>query len=141
MSLYRRSCASFCRSTNPYGDSVYCRLTSVPLLFQPTVKNEGSHYMEPGHWFISLYNDDGDPHEVSFVASVSEDMTTNCPNGCSGKGECLAGHCQCFAGFGGEDCSESELRPLLYLLKIRLIHNSGLLAESTWQRCITRTEI
>ncbi|XP_063233060.1 LOW QUALITY PROTEIN: teneurin-m [Bacillus rossius redtenbacheri] len=73
----------------------------------PTVKKEVTHFMDPGHWFLSLYNDDGDPQEVSFVAAVAEDLTQNCPNGCSGKGECLLGHCQCSSGFGGEDCSES----------------------------------
>lgn len=64
--------------------------------------------MEQGHWFLSLYNDDGDPQEVTFVAAVADDMTHNCPNGCSGKGECLMGHCQCNPGFGGDDCSESK---------------------------------
>nr|CAD7592846.1 unnamed protein product [Timema genevievae] len=73
----------------------------------PTVKKEVTHFMDPGHWFLSLYNDDGDPQEVSFIAVVAEDMTQNCPNGCSGKGECLLAHCQCNPGFGGEDCSES----------------------------------
>ncbi|XP_034187283.2 teneurin transmembrane protein Ten-m isoform X3 [Osmia lignaria lignaria] len=73
----------------------------------PSIKKEVTHYMEPGHWFLSLYNDDGDPQEVSFIAIIAEDMTHNCPNGCSGKGECLLGHCQCNPGFGGEDCSES----------------------------------
>ncbi|KAG7197898.1 hypothetical protein KM043_016142 [Ampulex compressa] len=73
----------------------------------PSIKKEVTHYMEPGHWFLSLYNDDGDPQEVSFIAMIAEDMTHNCPNGCSGKGECLLGHCQCNPGFGGEDCSES----------------------------------
>ncbi|KAJ1529492.1 hypothetical protein ONE63_006265 [Megalurothrips usitatus] len=73
----------------------------------PVMKKEVSHYLEQGHWFLSLYNDDGDPQEVSFMAEVSEDLTTNCPNGCSGKGECVLGHCQCKPGFGGEDCSES----------------------------------
>lgn len=29
------------------------------------------------------------------------------PNGCSGNGQCLGGHCQCNAGFGGESCNES----------------------------------
>ncbi|XP_025831537.1 teneurin-m isoform X2 [Agrilus planipennis] len=73
----------------------------------PSVRKEVTHYMEQGHWFLSLYNDDGDPQEVVFVANVADDMTHNCPNGCSGKGECLMGHCQCNPGFGGDDCSES----------------------------------
>ncbi|KAK0093016.1 hypothetical protein PV326_000107, partial [Microctonus aethiopoides] len=74
---------------------------------QPSIKKEVTHYMEPGHWFLSLYNDDGDPQEIAFIAIIAEDMTHNCPNGCSGKGECLLGHCQCNPGFGSEDCSES----------------------------------
>ncbi|XP_065159892.1 teneurin-m isoform X3 [Atheta coriaria] len=72
-----------------------------------SVKKEVTHYMEQGHWFLSLYNDDGDPQEVTFIAVIADDMTHNCPNGCSGKGECLMGHCQCNPGFGGDDCSES----------------------------------
>ncbi|KAF5270057.1 hypothetical protein FQA39_LY08469 [Lamprigera yunnana] len=73
----------------------------------PSVRKEVTHYMEQGHWFLSLYNDDGDAQEVAFIATVADDMTHNCPNGCSGKGECLMGHCQCNPGFGGDDCSES----------------------------------
>ncbi|XP_044730762.1 teneurin-m isoform X2 [Chrysoperla carnea] len=73
----------------------------------PSMKKEVTHYMEQGHWFLSLYNDDGDPQEVTFIAVIADDMTHNCPNGCSGKGECLMGHCQCNPGFGGDDCSES----------------------------------
>ncbi|KAJ0179603.1 hypothetical protein K1T71_005315 [Dendrolimus kikuchii] len=73
----------------------------------PSIKKDVTHYMEQGHWFLSLYNDDGDPQEISFIAMVAEEMTHNCPNGCSGKGECLMGHCQCQPGFGGDDCSKS----------------------------------
>lgn len=85
-------------------------MSQISFVFelQPSVKKEVTHYMEQGHWFLSLYNDNGDPQEITFVAMVAEDMTHNCPNGCSGKGECLMGHCQCQPGFGGEDCSESK---------------------------------
>lgn len=69
--------------------------------------------MEQGHWFISLYNDDGEIHEVTMEAEVAADMTRNCPNGCSGKGECLLAHCQCNPGFGGDDCSESKFKAYL----------------------------
>lgn len=75
---------------------------------QPSVSREVTRYMEPGHWFISLYNDDGDEQEITFYAAVADDMTQNCPNGCSGNGQCLLGHCQCNPGFGGDDCSESK---------------------------------
>ncbi|XP_063702096.1 teneurin-m isoform X2 [Culicoides brevitarsis] len=73
----------------------------------PSIRREVTRYMESGHWFMSLYNDDGDSQEITFYAVVAEDMTQNCPNGCSGNGQCLLGHCQCNPGFGGDDCSES----------------------------------
>lgn len=86
--------------------------------------------MEQGHWFLSLYNDDGDPQEVSFVAAVADDMTHNCPNGCSGKGECLMGHCQCNPGFGGDDCSESK-----YIFTIlRNLHLTNCFVTHHWKR-------
>lgn len=75
---------------------------------QPSIRREVTRYMESGHWFMSLYNDDGDAQEVTFFAIVAEEMTQNCPNGCSGNGQCLLGHCQCNPGFGGDDCSESK---------------------------------
>nr|XP_049696807.1 teneurin-m isoform X7 [Helicoverpa armigera] len=81
--------------------------TSHKYHLQPSIKKEVTHYMEQGHWFLSLYNDDGDPQEITFIAMIADEMTHNCPNGCSGKGECLMGHCQCQAGFGGDDCSKS----------------------------------
>lgn len=65
--------------------------------------------MEPGHWFVSLYNDDGDPQEATCLISLARDMTLSCPRGCNGNGECILGRCQCKSGFGGDDCSESKL--------------------------------
>lgn len=91
--------------------TVYYYLEMIVEFFfrlQPSIRREVTRYMESGHWFISLYNDDGDSQEVNFYAVVAEDMTQNCPNGCSGNGQCLLGHCQCNPGFGGDDCSESK---------------------------------
>ncbi|XP_055596104.1 teneurin-m isoform X3 [Uranotaenia lowii] len=73
----------------------------------PLMRREVTRYMEPGHWFLSIYNDDGDAQEITFYGLVAEDMTQNCPNGCSGNGQCLLGHCQCNPGYGSDDCSES----------------------------------
>lgn len=64
--------------------------------------------MEPGHWFVSLYNDDGDPQEATCLISLARDMTLSCPRGCNGNGECILGRCQCKSGFGGDDCSDSK---------------------------------
>lgn len=86
----------------------YVFVSVFEILQQPSVTREVTRYMEPGHWFISLYNDDGDEQEITFYAAVADDMTQNCPNGCSGNGQCLLGHCQCNPGFGGDDCSESK---------------------------------
>ena len=52
---------------------------------------------------------------------VSPDLTSACPRGCSGHGECLQGQCQCSPGYIGQDCALSEYLPvkqlfLLYLL-------------------------
>jgi hypothetical protein len=89
------------------------------------MKKEVTRFMDPGHWFLSLYNDDGDAQEVSFVAAISEDMTQNCPNGCSGKGECLLGHCQCNPGFGGDDCSKS----MFTILYVCMLHFALILSH------------
>ncbi|XP_066954350.1 teneurin-m-like isoform X2 [Macrobrachium rosenbergii] len=63
-------------------------------------------YLEQGHWFLSLYNDDGDPQEVSLTGDVSTEYTEGCPKGCSGNGDCILGSCQCHPGFAGPDCTQ-----------------------------------
>jgi len=77
------------------------------IILQPSISKETSQFLEAGHWFLSLYNDDSDPQEVVFNSNISEEMTEGCPNGCSGNGQCQLGHCQCNPGFGEDDCSQS----------------------------------
>ena len=77
--------------------------------------------MEAGHWFLSLYSDDGEARQVSFVTKVSPELTRNCPKGCHGKGECVLGRCQCKPGFDGPDCGQSKLLKVHYFLNFPLI--------------------
>ena len=42
---------------------------------QLSVAKTASYFLPSGHWFLSLYNDDGDANEVSFVARVAPELT------------------------------------------------------------------
>lgn len=83
--------------------------------YQPTIHRDVTRFMEAGFWFISLYNDDGHNQEVTFYASIAGEMMRNCPNGCNGNGNCIGGHCQCNAGFGGDSCNESKFYIFVFL--------------------------
>ena len=61
---------------------------------------------------MSLYNDDGEAHEVELLVSGSRDLTEGCGPGCHGHGECVAGACICDPGYDGESC-ELSVCPLL----------------------------
>ncbi|XP_059078932.1 teneurin-m-like isoform X2 [Tigriopus californicus] len=88
------------------------RESSSSSTASPTVTHTANYYLESGHWFMSFYNDDGQPRRVGFQAEASDELTRNCPKGCSGHGECVLGQCQCQPGFDGPDCGQS-ICPLL----------------------------
>jgi hypothetical protein len=72
-------------------------------------------YLDTGRWFLSVYNDDLRPHQVTLVVAEAEGVSTACPNDCSGHGSCYLGKCDCIDGYEGIDCSKSEyLIPLCF---------------------------
>lgn len=65
-------------------------------------------YLDTGRWFMSVYNDDLQDHEVILTIEEAEGISTACPNDCSGHGSCYLGKCDCIDGFEGIDCSKSK---------------------------------
>uniref|UniRef100_A0A8D0DGZ8 Teneurin transmembrane protein 1 n=1 Tax=Sander lucioperca TaxID=283035 RepID=A0A8D0DGZ8_SANLU len=64
-------------------------------------------YMDPGTWHLALYNDGRNLEQV-LLHSTPIDSMDGCSTDCNGNGECVAGHCHCFAGFLGPDCAKDS---------------------------------
>uniref|UniRef100_A0A3Q3W7D0 Uncharacterized protein n=1 Tax=Mola mola TaxID=94237 RepID=A0A3Q3W7D0_MOLML len=64
-------------------------------------------YMDPGTWHLALYNDGRNLEQV-LLHSTTIDSMDGCSTDCNGNGECVAGHCHCFAGFLGPDCAKDS---------------------------------
>jgi len=63
--------------------------------------------VEPGRWFLALYNDDDVAQQVAVSLTLTTEVTTPCPDDCNGRGHCVSGKCICRDGFAGTDCSTS----------------------------------
>uniref|UniRef100_A0A8B9RD51 Teneurin transmembrane protein 1 n=1 Tax=Astyanax mexicanus TaxID=7994 RepID=A0A8B9RD51_ASTMX len=68
-------------------------------------------YMDPGTWYLALYNDGKKMEQVVLLGTTIDSMD-GCSSNCNGNGECVAGHCHCFAGFLGPNC-EKDTCPVL----------------------------
>ncbi|XP_060718384.1 teneurin-1 [Tachysurus vachellii] len=64
-------------------------------------------YLDAGTWHIGVYNDGRKPEQVK-VQSTAVEMSDGCSTNCNGNGECVSGHCHCFTGFLGPDCSKDS---------------------------------
>uniref|UniRef100_A0A8C7ZFB5 Teneurin transmembrane protein 1 n=1 Tax=Oryzias sinensis TaxID=183150 RepID=A0A8C7ZFB5_9TELE len=64
-------------------------------------------YMDPGTWHLALYNDGRNLEQV-LLHSTPIDSMDGCSSDCNGNGECVAGHCHCFAGFLGPECAKDS---------------------------------
>lgn len=64
--------------------------------------------VEPGRWFLAVYNDDLQRQEVAIGLTLTNEVATPCPDDCNGRGQCLNGKCLCRDGFAGNDCSTSN---------------------------------
>ena len=73
-------------------------------MFQSSVQREEKLYLEEGHWFVSLYNDDGASHGVELLTRSREEVSCECREDCNGRGECVAGECDCQPGYEGQSC-------------------------------------
>uniref|UniRef100_A0A3B3XS73 EGF-like domain-containing protein n=1 Tax=Poecilia mexicana TaxID=48701 RepID=A0A3B3XS73_9TELE len=85
-------------------DPVSSAKTPKGLLLSGLQETGFIEYMDPGTWHLALYNDGRNLEQV-LLHSTPIDSMDGCSTDCNGNGECVAGHCHCFAGFLGPDYS------------------------------------
>ncbi|XP_048839478.1 teneurin-1 isoform X1 [Brienomyrus brachyistius] len=79
--------------------------TARNLILTTTQETGFIEYLDPGTWYIAIYND-GKKTEQVFVLCTAIETMDGCSTNCNGNGECVSGHCHCFPGFLGPDCGK-----------------------------------
>ncbi|XP_076447152.1 teneurin-m-like [Babylonia areolata] len=61
-------------------------------------------FLRAGVWFFGVYNDGDTPQTVTYELNHHA-VQSECPSNCSGRGDCVNGHCECWEGFHGLYCA------------------------------------
>uniref|UniRef100_A0A8C5H6N1 Teneurin-2 n=1 Tax=Gouania willdenowi TaxID=441366 RepID=A0A8C5H6N1_GOUWI len=90
-------------------DPVFSAKAPKGLLLSGLQETGFIEYMDPGTWHLALYNDGRNLEQVLLHSTtIGEESMDGCSTDCNGNGECVAGHCHCFAGFLGPDCAKDS---------------------------------
>ncbi|GIY16543.1 teneurin-m [Caerostris extrusa] len=63
-------------------------------------------FLDRGLWYISVYNDGDQPHDILFTSTfTADDSSLPCPYDCHGHGACVMGRCVCNPDYAGDSCA------------------------------------